>query len=619
MSHLLVVTPWYPSPDKVYAGTFVRESVRCLAPWYDEITVVHAENCPPDDARPPSWRDTPEGRVRWVPVPMDPMTPRWQMMDLQRDALRQHAADLIEAADVVHCHVGAPTGAGLVELLGPQTRLVLTEHATYLRRVARDPEAVARYRRLLERADVVTAVSSVSADELLALFPGARERVEVVANPVPLRLVPRRSGPPTELSRWLFVGNLVAHKGVVRLVRAFAAQTELSGGAADTLTVVGDGPLRGDLEALAAELGVADRVRFLGGLPPEQVLPLYAEHDVLVHLSHIETFGITCVEAAAAGMAVVVTRCGAPEETLLLHAALGLAEFVPVAGDEQVDDVLAAVATVRGSVAKGRVDLARRHLERTIDAPVVGARLHDLLTGAPAGQVSALPGLRALAVAFTPAQASAAEGTMRHLAAFGGGGVLVTTHPPRHALPPTVRVIDIADRYGGLAVSRAERAVVLQAPAAVLRGAGKLARLAAPVAPGPSQQAQRVVRGVQRRHQDAARRFRSGPYARVLRDIGPWSLARLLERDGLFTSPEVTQCDFMIHTDETQTPVAVRALRANARLTIRRHFGPRAAALLYADRVLDQEIALPQDAETPPTETPPAETPPSGTSRWATV
>ncbi|MFI0373518.1 glycosyltransferase [Actinomadura sp. 1N219] len=66
----------------------------------------------------------------------------------------------------------------------------------------------------------------------------------------------------------------------------------------------------------AAELGVGDAVTLTGAVPPTDALRRMREHDVLVHPSRGETFGVAVVEAVAAGLPVLVTRCGGPQVTL---------------------------------------------------------------------------------------------------------------------------------------------------------------------------------------------------------------------------------------------------------------------------------------------------------------
>jgi glycogen(starch) synthase len=82
------------------------------------------------------------------------------------------------------------------------------------------------------------------------------------------------------------------------------------------LTLVGGGPMSQYLGERVVQLGLEDRVHLVGPVPPDRVLSYLHSHDLLVHPSRRETFGMTTVEALASGLPVLVTRCGGPEETL---------------------------------------------------------------------------------------------------------------------------------------------------------------------------------------------------------------------------------------------------------------------------------------------------------------
>ena len=111
------------------------------------------------------------------------------------------------------------------------------------------------------------------------------------------------------------VARLVRHKGQDTAIRALALAR---GGPAARAhyAVVGDGPEAGALRALAAELGVAERVHFTGPLSDAEIADAYATADLYVGLSrrdgpvHVEGFGISFVEAAASGTPSVAGDSG---------------------------------------------------------------------------------------------------------------------------------------------------------------------------------------------------------------------------------------------------------------------------------------------------------------------
>ncbi len=108
--------------------------------------------------------------------------------------------------------------------------------------------------------------------------------------------------------RFFSVGRLVSWKGFHLGIEAFARMQHRSA----EYWIVGDGPVRPSLEALAVKLKVADRVRFLGVLPRGEVLQWLQQGDVLVHPSLHESGGFVCAEAMAAGRPVVCLDLGGP-------------------------------------------------------------------------------------------------------------------------------------------------------------------------------------------------------------------------------------------------------------------------------------------------------------------
>ena len=151
------------------------------------------------------------------------------------------------------------------------------------------------------------------------------------------------------------VGRLVPQKGLDNLLQALALQR----GAKWRLTIVGDGPERERLEALATELRLAARVRWTGGLPAEQVANLWPDLDVLVVPSRAspewrETNGQVLMEAMANEVAVIGTDSGVIPE-LIGDAGIvvpdgdlqGLANAVEQLGDQTTRRTLAQAARAR--------------------------------------------------------------------------------------------------------------------------------------------------------------------------------------------------------------------------------------------------------------------------------
>lgn len=111
--------------------------------------------------------------------------------------------------------------------------------------------------------------------------------------------------PVTEGHRFLYVGQLIDRKNVDGLIRAFARVSRSD----DTLTIVGAGPERPYLEAIAENLHIADSVQFVGALPYRGLPTVMGEHHTLVLPSREEVWGLVVNEALAAGRHAIVSAC----------------------------------------------------------------------------------------------------------------------------------------------------------------------------------------------------------------------------------------------------------------------------------------------------------------------
>ena len=100
----------------------------------------------------------------------------------------------------------------------------------------------------------------------------------------------------------LYIGRMSREKNLTQVMRAFALA---HGRLPDVrFVLIGEGPLRAQMPALAAELGVAEAVSVVGPKPWEEIDRWYAMGDVFCSASHSETQGLTYIEAMAAGLCV---------------------------------------------------------------------------------------------------------------------------------------------------------------------------------------------------------------------------------------------------------------------------------------------------------------------------
>jgi glycosyltransferase involved in cell wall biosynthesis len=174
------------------------------------------------------------------------------------------------------------------------------------------------------RAARVTTVSKFLAEDIQRMLPELHVRVQVT--PMPVDVSGFLGGARTaklDPPRLLYAGNLMPSKGVDVLLRAVAELARR--GVACQLKILGEGPARAELEALAREIGIATRTTWSAFVPQAQMATEYGASTVTVlpTRGQAEGLGLTLVEALLAGSAVVGTAAGGIPE-VVVHEQTGL-------------------------------------------------------------------------------------------------------------------------------------------------------------------------------------------------------------------------------------------------------------------------------------------------------
>lgn len=188
---------------------------------------------------------------------------------------------------------------------------------------ALEPVAVALERAALRRARTILVLSEFSGSLVTASHPTLAARVRKVSGAVDGRLLDGDAESPADLRRRLDVPDgdrlvlttrrLEPRMGLEELLAALARVADLP----ITLVMTGDGSLLPLLRARAGELGVVDRVRFVGRVSERDLRALYRAADLFVLPTvAYEGFGMSTVEALACGTPVLGTAVGATPEIL---------------------------------------------------------------------------------------------------------------------------------------------------------------------------------------------------------------------------------------------------------------------------------------------------------------
>ncbi len=263
--------------------------------------------------------------------------------------------------ELIHAHNAVPAGDA-VRRAGPRTPLVVSEHgADVLYTAWRGPRGARAVARGLGAAQLVLANSRGIAELAQARGAARTQVVHLGAELPPARTpaghgghhgpaAPPHPGPPTLVT----VAHLVARKRHADVLRALA----VLGPRHPTLrySIVGDGPERPALEALATRLGVAERVDFHGQLDPAPALAQARSATVFVMPSTEEAFGTAYIEAMAAGVPAIGCR-GEPGPEEIAAAGGGFLLVPP--GDierlsQRIDELLSDGPRLREASERAR-------------------------------------------------------------------------------------------------------------------------------------------------------------------------------------------------------------------------------------------------------------------------
>jgi teichuronic acid biosynthesis glycosyltransferase TuaC len=265
--------------------------------------------------------------------------------------------------DIVHAHNAVPA-ADAVRRVRPAVPVVTSVHGGDVLYTVRQGSAGARAVSKALRAAAVVLANSHGIAQLARIHGAACVRVVHLGAEIPARCGGEQqhshaggseaaAGPSL-----VTVGHLVPRKRHADVVCAIARLGERHPSL--RYVIIGDGPQRGDLQALASSLGVAGRVELRGALEPEEALAQARRCTLCAMPSTEEAFGVAYIEAMAAGLpAIGARREPGPEEIAAAGPGLELVEAGDIEGlAKRLDELLADPARLRSLGASARATVA---------------------------------------------------------------------------------------------------------------------------------------------------------------------------------------------------------------------------------------------------------------------
>ncbi len=312
MMRVLIVTNGIPSEQSPLLGIFEWDQAKALVKAGIKVDFFAVDLRSFRRIRPWGIRHGEKAGIIWhsISIPIGAV-PLPFMCKIGTIALRKLYQNVFgtssKAPDIMHAHftdMGYIASEVAVEEKIP---LIITEHSSLMVKPV-----------ISESLNQIAAKGYQRAIRVLAVSNSLKENIyrhtgviaEVVPNIVPAEFHYEQNEHIGY--KFIAVANLIHGKRINVLLRAFSQLFDSCDGVA--LEIVGDGEQRDNLKRLASELHISERVTFHGLLSRNDIEKLYKTCDCFVLPSAFETFGVVYIEAMAAGLPVIATRCGGPED-----------------------------------------------------------------------------------------------------------------------------------------------------------------------------------------------------------------------------------------------------------------------------------------------------------------
>ncbi len=305
---VLMLTPWYPDDLSPNAGIFIRDQAKALSKNHEVVVIASRVNYSKSSFLSYAIKKSLAPGITEYNLTIDKSLPGYnQLNHLFVTCWQSWNIAKRFNPDIIHASIGYPGafwGWALSRLL--RKPYVFTEHT----RVTNNFRSMFHKQLTLfgiRRARVIMGVGSTLAGEIRRL---TQRDVIVVPNIVDVERFRNAKRSSSSVPQIGFLGGLnTPVKGLDILLKAVAGiDSEF------VLHIGGKGALLDEYKSMATTLGIGPKCRFYGFIDPTNLPEFMTQLHFLVCSSRYETFCISLIEAMAAGLPVVSTRCGGPED-----------------------------------------------------------------------------------------------------------------------------------------------------------------------------------------------------------------------------------------------------------------------------------------------------------------
>lgn len=331
--NIFIIPAWYPTQDDPIAGIFVKEQAQSIAdlnadinvvvsrwsgpecsiafkkPWQiaKTVRIFNSQQCDQIEKKEGVW-EVFNPCLQWSGfVPFGGIQ---RLVSVNRKNFRL-ACEKFGKIDLIHAHVSYPAGFIAFHIAQEfNVPYVLTEHMSpfpFLSLINASGKPI---------NEIVLAFNHAA--QTIAVSPSLASRIASFGLPSPIvipNVVDERKftykAPSGDKVIFFTLCGITEQKGIDILLQAIANWDPPA--RKFEFRIAGDGPMRDTYERLSLQLGISDRVRWIGKLNRNEAPDYFMNSHIFVMPSRHETFGIVYAEALASGKPVIATRCGGPE------------------------------------------------------------------------------------------------------------------------------------------------------------------------------------------------------------------------------------------------------------------------------------------------------------------
>ncbi len=376
--HILMITPRYFPFDRPRVGSYYHEHALALNSAGAKVAVINVDLRPAKTLKQGRLRNfnfkthfqTIEGvdvyKFQGWSFPKSPQLNEflWEWFCkkvVQKYVTTQGKPDIIHAQRALLAGYAARSISDHLDI-----PYVVTEHSSGYVRDAFKSWQKKKIKKVFADASAISAVSKPLAQDIYHYTP--ESDIVIIPNVVRLEKFPPPHARDDKPFRFLTVCNLERNKGVDLILEAFACR--FSDRNDVFLDIGGSGPDQARLVSLANELGVGDKVKFLGLLSQNEVSTAMQGANCFLLASRKETFGVVVVEAMSTGLPVISTSSGGPDD--IISREMGY--IVPVGDGKALSEAMVEVEK-NSKYWSAKASNIRHHVQSKFSPQVVGTSL----------------------------------------------------------------------------------------------------------------------------------------------------------------------------------------------------------------------------------------------------